>query len=171
MNNPSIVNIPINGVGIGGRLRGLDGRRLKVITKSIAEIGLRTPISVIKDEAGSYILVTGLHRLEACRKLDHTEIAAIVIDMDDVSRELWEVDENLCRIELTTAQKSAHLKRRKELFDKGWLNLFHPGRSAADRVREGYGRENRPKQAGYQSRHRPSRGNSWNRAAGRHFPR
>ena len=37
--------------------------------------------------------------------------------MNDIDRQLWEIDENLQRANLTPSQEADHLKRRKELRD------------------------------------------------------
>jgi ParB/RepB/Spo0J family partition protein len=110
------VTIAIADIRVGERLRRLDRGGLKFLIDSISEIGLQTPITVAKVD-DHYLLVAGLHRLAACRQLGHREIAAVVIDMADVTRQIWEIDENLARAELTAAQEAMHLARRKELFD------------------------------------------------------
>ena len=37
--------------------------------------------------------------------------------MDEIDRELWEIDENLMRAGLSPSEEAAHLARRKELFE------------------------------------------------------
>jgi len=111
------VTIPSGDILVRNRLRRLNPTRLRRIVDSIAEIGLQTPISVMRDEAGEYVLVAGLHRLTACRKLGHTEIAAVVIELDEIARQIWEIDENLARAELTAAQEGFCLRKRKELWE------------------------------------------------------
>ena len=63
-----------------------------------------------------YTLVTGEHRLEACLSLDWTEIPSIVLSLSDIDRELWHIDENLCRAELSELERAEHLKERKALY-------------------------------------------------------
>jgi hypothetical protein len=68
---------------------------------------------------GDVILVAGHHRLKACERLEWDFIPAIFHDNDTaVDRELWEIDENLRRAELTPSEEASHLKRRKELWEK-----------------------------------------------------
>jgi hypothetical protein len=43
--------------------------------------------------------------------------------MDEIDAELWEIDENLCRAELTEVEKAQHLARRKVLFEKRPLKI------------------------------------------------
>jgi hypothetical protein len=121
------VTIAINNISVGTRLRWLDQGRLRVIVDSISEIGLQMPISVVRVD-DHHLLVAGLHRLEACRQLGHTEISALILDMPEIDQQLWEIDENLARAELTAVQRVIHLKRRKELYQlKGGKNLPTPG--------------------------------------------
>src|SRR5690606_33727963 len=65
-----------------------EGRRplrdVDELADSIREVGLLNPITVTPDS----VLIAGLHRLEACRRLGWTEIPCIVVEMQDVDREL-----------------------------------------------------------------------------------
>jgi hypothetical protein len=73
---------------------------------------------------GDVILVAGQHRLKACERLEWDFIPAIFLDNDTaIDREMWEIDENLIRAELTPSEEAIHLKRRKELWEKKQLNL------------------------------------------------
>jgi len=38
--------------------------------------------------------------------------------MDDLTCRLWEVDENLCRAELTELERAEHLAQRKEIYEQ-----------------------------------------------------
>lgn len=91
------------------RLRPLGD--VKQLAESIAEVGLLQPITVTKDLR----LVTGRHRLEACKLLGHKTIAAHVVDLDGLRAELAEIDENLIRNELTTLERGEHISRRNEI--------------------------------------------------------
>ena len=48
------------------------------LAESILEIGLQSPILVRRD-GERYVLVEGLHRLEACRKLGEETIAGFLV--------------------------------------------------------------------------------------------
>lgn len=111
-------------IRIGERLRRADAARVAAIADSIAEIGLMTPVSVWEaptftdGKPGTvYELVAGLHRLEAVKSLGLAEIDADVIGLDEFRRQLWEVDENLCRAELDPAMRAKFTARRKELYE------------------------------------------------------
>jgi len=115
---------PIAAIRIGDRLRKADPERVQAIGQSIAEIGLQTPISVAAGERWEdgrkidcFDLVTGLHRLMACRALGHSEIAIKITDLAEIDRQIWECDENLARANLTPAAEARFLARRKELYE------------------------------------------------------
>ena len=44
------------------------------------------------------------------------EIPAFILDMSDVDRGLWEIDENLIRAELTELERAEHIKQRKVFY-------------------------------------------------------
>jgi ParB family chromosome partitioning protein len=122
----------------GGRLRRLDPSNVRRLADSIAEIGLQTPISVhvieLAGNAKRYHLVTGEHRLEACKSLGWTEIPATIPDLDDYGCELWAIDENLIRAELSELERGDHLRQRKGLYE-----LIHPeAKNGGDRKSDGH---------------------------------
>ena len=61
-----------------GRRGDLDMDTVNSLAESILEEGLQTPISVRRD-GQRYVLVTGLHRLEACKALGEASITAILV--------------------------------------------------------------------------------------------
>lgn len=94
------------------------------LAKSISEIGLIQPIVVVATSVVriTYVpgwkIVAGHHRVAACRALGWTEIDAIVIENEGhLESELIEIDENLCRAELTISQRTAFTKRRKHIWE------------------------------------------------------
>ncbi len=60
------------------RRQTLDESRVQALAESILENGQQTPIWVRPDQ-GRYVLVEGLHRLEACKMLGETTITAILV--------------------------------------------------------------------------------------------
>lgn len=60
------------------RQRTLEPETVTKIAESILEIGLEVPIALRKD-GERFVLVSGLHRLEACKALGDETIAAIVV--------------------------------------------------------------------------------------------
>ena len=74
-----VVAIPIDQIYVPQRLRKpIDQKKLEAIAVSIAESGLQSPVLVRRDE-GRFVLVSGLHRLEACRALGETTINANIV--------------------------------------------------------------------------------------------
>jgi sulfiredoxin len=60
------------------RLRTLDAKHVEEIAQSMLEEGQKTPIRVRAD-GERFVLVEGLHRLEACKALGETTIVGIVV--------------------------------------------------------------------------------------------
>lgn len=122
-------------VVVNTRLRPLDQDRVVALAESMNAIGLQQPISVHSDggrydSQGKVVLVAGNHRLAAAIHLGWEEIPATYVDLNDVDRQLWEIDENLQRANLTPAQEADHLKRRAELWEarnKGGKTSPTPG--------------------------------------------
>lgn len=107
------------------------------LAASIKEIGLIQPITVravtvINGIAeNGFQIVAGHHRVAACRALGWDEIDAIVIvAAEHLQAELIEIDENLCRSELTASQRSGFTKRRKEI----WEALYPAQKEERQRV-------------------------------------
>ncbi|MGA9253300.1 MAG: ParB N-terminal domain-containing protein [Roseobacter sp.] len=60
------------------RARTLDETKLERIAEDMIETGQKTPIQVRIDGDG-YILIEGLHRLEALRALGETNVEAYIV--------------------------------------------------------------------------------------------
>jgi len=60
------------------RRKELDDAKVAALAESILENGLQNPISVRQD-GERLVLVTGLHRLEACRALGEEEIPGLLV--------------------------------------------------------------------------------------------
>jgi len=95
------------------RKRTFSEEKTRELADSIKEIGLLQAIVITKDR----VLISGLHRLEACKMLGWQEIDYIEKDYGELERELAEIDENLIRAELTALERGEHLKRRKEIYE------------------------------------------------------
>jgi len=58
----------------------LDQEKLETRAEDILEHGLETPVQLRRDEErGRYVLVAGLHRLEAVRALGEETIEALIV--------------------------------------------------------------------------------------------
>ena len=112
------------------------------LASSIRDIGLIQPITVRQRSIMSgglaeqgFQVVAGHHRVAACRALGWTDIDAIVIEAGEhLQAELIEIDENLCRSELTNSQRAKAVKRRKEIWE-----ALHPVRQRFDSVFDALG--------------------------------
>ena len=73
------VVIPIEEIYVPAARRGpIDADKVNALAESIAENGLQSPILVRPDKA-RYVLVSGLHRLEACKALGETTIKVNIV--------------------------------------------------------------------------------------------
>jgi ParB-like chromosome segregation protein Spo0J len=72
-------------------------------------------------------ILAGRHRHEAFVFLNKEQISAIVRDVDDLHAELIEIDENLCRENLTPAQMTAAVARRKQIYEALHPETAHGG--------------------------------------------
>lgn len=98
-------------VNTGRREASLNG--IDELTRSISEVGLLNPITVDPD----HILIAGLHRLEAAKRLGWTEIECTVCGLEGLQAELAEIDENVVRTALSTIEYGELLERRKEIYE------------------------------------------------------
>ena len=109
------------------RLRKFRPEVVDWLVESITARSVLQSISVRRRSAG-YELVAGLHRLEAARKCGHQVIRAEVYDdLGDDEAKLLQIDENLCRAELSPAERAAHLVERKRLYETLHPETSHGG--------------------------------------------
>ncbi|WP_421360014.1 MT-A70 family methyltransferase [Agrobacterium rosae] len=108
---------PIASIIIGNRLRTLNEEKVAALMLSIPEHGLRNPISVYGLPSDEFVdLSAGEHRLEAVRRLGRETVPCVHYQGDALDRELWEIDENLIRSDLTPADRALFVFRRKEIY-------------------------------------------------------
>ena len=60
------------------RRTALDAAKAQVIAESMLEVGQQTPI-LVRQDGERFVLVEGLHRLEACRQLGEKTIACYLV--------------------------------------------------------------------------------------------
>lgn len=84
---------------------------------SIGSVGMINPIRV-REKDGGWEVSAGSHRLAACERLGLVEIDCIVVDDDDLHAELSMIDENLCRNELSPAERAQQTARRKAIYEE-----------------------------------------------------
>ncbi|KAB2764773.1 hypothetical protein F9L00_03560 [Brucella anthropi] len=121
--------IKITDIDVRDRLREVDAAKVESLKQSFAELGMRTPITVRLSgkKVRPYALSAGAHRLEAARQLGWDEIPAYVRDESKLDAELWEIDENLARSELSPADRAVFTFRRKELYLQKYPETGHGG--------------------------------------------
>jgi ParB/RepB/Spo0J family partition protein len=125
------VSMPLTSVGIDdvatGSHRHLDDEVVASLKKSMAEIGLKTPITIKIVKRGiepdgpfvtEHILVAGRHRLAAAKQLGWRYIDAFVHEGDNTDSELWEIGENLQRKELSALERDMAISKWAELLSK-----------------------------------------------------
>jgi len=73
------LSVPIASVRVPvKRSKTLDADKLQLIAEDMIEKGQTTPIQVRRD-GDSYVLIEGLHRLEALRALGETMVEAVIV--------------------------------------------------------------------------------------------
>ena len=101
---------------VSDRLRHLDAAKVGNIAASMAELGLQQPISIWASEDGAVVeLVAGAHRVEAAKKLGWEKVDCIFVGLDDLDRQLWQIDENLMRAELSSLERAKHTAQRADV--------------------------------------------------------
>ena len=106
--------LAVSQIKVGIRMRRTDPEAIEDLAESISGIGLLHPVTVA-DTGDSYLLLSGLHRLEAFKILKKETIPANIVSGDDLVYELIECEENLVRCDLNAIQTAEHIVRREEL--------------------------------------------------------
>ena len=119
------MQIPLRDIRRGLKHRAINENTVAALMESLPAAGQISPI-IVKEacimrerlESG-YRLIAGNHRLTAAERLGWDTIEADIwpADTHAVKLELIEVDENLCRAELTAAEKAKAIKLRKILWE------------------------------------------------------
>jgi hypothetical protein len=122
------------------RLRGLEPEKLAALAQSMKETGLINPVTLRPSDAGiGYYLIAGAHRLAAAQSLGWVTIPARILHgLDADHAELAEIDENLIRVDLTTAQRAIHVAARKKVYERLHPETKHGG-APANKAKGGKG--------------------------------
>ena len=105
----------VEDIDVGNRLRPIDEAAVGALAESMQRLGQLSPISVYCPDDSTLLLVTGLHRLEAAKRLGWDEIDALFVTGNEIDRELQEIAENLHRSELTVLERDTLIGRWAEL--------------------------------------------------------
>ena len=111
------MKVQISQIKVNKGRREANPEAIQELADSISQVGLINPITIDQE----YTLIAGLHRLEAAKRLDWTEIECTVSSLDGLLAELAEVDENVVRKDLSAVEYSDLLLRRKEIYE-----MLHP---------------------------------------------
>jgi ParB-like chromosome segregation protein Spo0J len=100
------------------RMRKLRPEKVDELAESMSKPrGLVHPIVVTPKGNSRFELRAGHHRFRGAEKLEWDSIPATVREgLDADESELLEIDENLCRADLSEAETAAHHVRRKQLY-------------------------------------------------------
>ena len=108
-----VIRIKISEISINPRRREVNPKDVRELADSIAELDLMNPITIDRN----YVLIAGLHRLEAMKLLGRTEIECIISSLEGLQAELAEIDENFVRCDLPTVDHNDMVLRRKEIYE------------------------------------------------------
>jgi hypothetical protein len=111
----NIERVAVDLIGVGKRLRPVNEFAVAALAESMHRLGQLQPISVYNPDDGTLLLVAGLHRLEAGKRLGWEEIDAVFVNGNEIDRELQEIAENLHRAELTALERDMQVARWVEL--------------------------------------------------------
>lgn len=89
------------------------GTDVTELEKSIGTLGLIAPLVITPDN----VILAGARRYQAMMNLGFTETQVLVVDKNELERELISIDENLVRKDLTKIEVESHLRRAKEIYE------------------------------------------------------
>ena len=97
--------IPVAEIGLTERIRVDDGN-IEELAENISEHGLINPITVMQQESGGFMLISGYRRLKACQLLGCDAVSAAVLSAVDAEERLrLEISENEQRKDFTVSEK------------------------------------------------------------------
>lgn len=101
------------------RLRKLDDAKVQMLADSMQRGIQQQPILVHEEENARYRLVAGEHRFEGAKLLGWRDVECKVIyDQTEEQLEVYEIEENLIRGNLSAIERDISLARRKELYEQ-----------------------------------------------------
>ena len=95
-----------------------DGIENEELKESVKESGLLEPIIVRSFSAGTFEIISGHRRVEACKELGIQTVPAIVRDMTKDEAVIAMVDSNLQREQITPSEKAYAYKMEYDAIKK-----------------------------------------------------
>src|SRR5262249_5126270 len=93
--------------------REINEKALKDLETSIRMLGQQVPIKVVSDGSSGYRYIDGGHRYEViAKRLNHDTIQVEIFKGDAHHVELWFIDANLARADLTDEEHDRWTERR-----------------------------------------------------------
>lgn len=120
---PTVRMMRISDIRVGERFRQANPANVKNLAQSIAERGMINSITVNQEGW----LISGLNRLEACKKLGMDEVEVSVKSVAGSDVKVMEIDENLLRQDLTVLQKAEAILYKKNEYEKEHPEIRHGG--------------------------------------------
>ena len=114
------------------------------IAESMLEIGQQTPISIRRD-GDRFVLVEGLHRLEACKALGETTILGVVVTAEVAQHKPLLTERPEVEAERIKMARLKQLRLEKEAAEASMAALRGAGTTEAPRARSATGVRNNPK--------------------------
>lgn len=131
-----LLNIRLNEIVVGDRLRKVDADWVKAIATSFEKIGQQQPILVARS-GDKFKLVAGAHRLAAAKLLEWETVQALVVEGTNLVLRLHEIDENLLRRELSELDRASFLLERKTVWEELYPETAQGKAGAAARWMQG----------------------------------
>ena len=107
------MKIKLSEIKVQNRIRRTKPEKVEELARSIDEVGLIQPVTLDKNN----VLVSGLHRYEACLLLGWDEIEYNTIEFENSEQQkLAEIDENFVRANFTALQQAEIVVERDRLY-------------------------------------------------------
>lgn len=123
--------LPLGDVQIGARMRKVSEAGVEVVMESAAALGCITDAIQVRmigrGEDQRYELMAGGHRMEAARRLGFPKIRAQIWECNADEAELFEIDDNLARAELSVLELCTFMARRHEVYVRLHPETAHGG--------------------------------------------
>jgi len=110
-----LVELDINAITVKSRVRSSNGD-ITTLQNSIQKLGLLCPIIVDRNR----VLISGARRLDACRTIGMTTVAALKVDIDHNTMTALDIqsDDNLCREGLSNEDLEKLIRMKKSMIGR-----------------------------------------------------